>query len=72
VSELRTILKERVFVDDRPARAGFACPYCQALITPSMRMSYPRTAIGQYATVYRCRCGRHIGEPVRSPIVARD
>jgi hypothetical protein len=29
-----------------------------------MRLSYPAEAIGKFAPVYRCGCGRHIGEPV--------
>jgi hypothetical protein len=43
---------------------GFFCPTCGAAILPSMRLSYPADAIGKFAPVYRCRCGRHIGEPV--------
>jgi hypothetical protein len=43
---------------------GFFCPACGASILPSMRLSYPPAAVGKFAPVYRCRCGRHIGEPV--------
>lgn len=43
---------------------GFFCPYCGKAITPSQRASYPPSAIGQFAPVYRCGCGKAIGEPV--------
>ena len=43
---------------------GFICPSCGRPIMPSMRLSYPPDAIGKFAPVYRCGCGRHIGEPV--------
>lgn len=43
---------------------GFFCPACGGAILPSMRLSYPAEAVGKYAPVYRCKCGKHIGEPV--------
>ncbi len=43
---------------------GFFCPACGSIIRPSMRLSYPPDAIGKFAPVYRCGCGRHIGEPL--------
>ena len=46
------------------ATTGFFCPSCGRPILPSMRLSYPREAVGKFAPVYRCACGRHIGEPV--------
>ena len=49
---------------------GFLCPSCGRPILPSMRLSYPHDAVGKFAPVYRCGCGRHIGEPV-SMLVSR-
>jgi hypothetical protein len=46
------------------ASTGFFCPYCGRPVMPSARLSYPNGAIGQYAPVYRCGCGKHVGEPV--------
>lgn len=46
------------------ASAGFSCPYCGKAVRQSQRLSYPAAAIGAYAPVYRCGCGRHIGAPV--------
>lgn len=43
---------------------GFFCPVCGAAIRPSQRLSYPLEAVGKFAPVYRCSCGKHIGEPV--------
>lgn len=43
---------------------GFLCPHCQRRVAPSQRLSYPLEAIGCYASVYRCRCGKMIGEPI--------
>lgn len=40
------------------------CPYCGRAIRPSQRLSYPPQAVGAFATVYRCACGKHIGAPV--------
>lgn len=39
------------------------CPSCGRDIRASQRLSYPRDAVGKFAPVYRCGCGRHIGEP---------
>lgn len=41
-----------------------ACPYCARPIRESQRLSYPEKAVGAFATVYRCGCGRHIGAPI--------
>lgn len=54
---------------DKPAYSprittGFYCPSCGRPVVPSMRLSYPPDAIGKFAPVYRCSCGKHIGEPV--------
>lgn len=54
---------------DKPAYSprtttGFYCPSCGRAVVPSMRLSYPAEAVGKFAPVYRCGCGRHIGEPV--------
>jgi hypothetical protein len=43
---------------------GFYCPSCGRAILPMHRLSYPPDAIGKFAPVYRCGCGRHVGEPV--------
>jgi hypothetical protein len=43
---------------------GFFCPSCGRPVTPAMRLSYPADAVGRFAPVYRCSCGKHIGEPV--------
>lgn len=43
---------------------GFFCPSCGGIVRPSMRLSYPPDAVGKFAPVYRCGCGKHIGEPV--------
>lgn len=40
------------------------CPGCGRDVRASQRLSYPAEAIGRFASVYRCGCGRHIGEPV--------
>lgn len=48
----------------RAAAVGFCCPSCGRAILPSMRLSYPRAAVGKFAPVYRCACGKHIGEPM--------
>ena len=75
--QVGAILGIRVFVDDSMSDNqirlinGFPCPYCKAVITPGQRMSYPRAAIGQFAPVYRCKCGRHIGEPLCAPVVEK-
>lgn len=42
------------------------CPACGRAIRLSQRLSYPAEAVGRFAPVYRCTCGRHIGEPVAS------
>ncbi len=44
--------------------ALFPCPYCHRQITPARRVAYPERAIGAYAPVYRCLCGKFIGAPV--------
>lgn len=46
------------------ATTGFFCPTCGRAILPSARLSYPAEAVGKFAPVYRCSCGRHIGEPL--------
>jgi hypothetical protein len=46
------------------SNTGFFCPMCGRAVTPGMRLSYPPQAVGHFAPVYRCGCGRHIGEPV--------
>jgi hypothetical protein len=43
---------------------GFFCPYCGRSLLPSARLSYPAEVVGKFAPVYRCSCGKHIGEPV--------
>lgn len=43
---------------------GFYCPSCGRAVMPSMRLSYPAEAVGKFAPVYRCGCGKHIGEPL--------
>ena len=53
---------ERIFHEAK--RAVATCPYCQRPIRPSQRLSYPPAAVGAFATVYRCSCGRHIGAPI--------
>lgn len=42
------------------------CPACGRDVRLSQRLSYPQEAIGRFAPVYRCQCGRHVGEPVAS------
>lgn len=42
------------------------CPACGRDVRASQRLSYPQEAIGRFAPVYRCACGRHVGEPVAS------
>jgi len=54
---------------DKPAYSprsttGFFCPYCGHALYPSARLSYPAEVVGKFAPVYRCNCGKHIGEPV--------
>lgn len=46
------------------ATVGFFCPVCGASIRPNQRLSYPADAVGRFAPVYRCSCGKHIGEPI--------
>lgn len=41
------------------------CPYCGRVLRDSQRLSYPPQAVGAFATVYRCGCGKHIGAPIR-------
>lgn len=43
---------------------GFFCPYCDKAVMPSQRASYPAEAVGKFAPVYRCACGKAIGEPI--------
>jgi hypothetical protein len=43
---------------------GFFCPFCGRAVMPKQRASYPPEAVGQFAPVYRCGCGKAIGEPV--------
>lgn len=40
------------------------CPYCHRPLRDSQRLSYPPQAVGAFASVYRCACGKHIGAPV--------
>lgn len=46
------------------AKAVACCPYCGRAIREAQRLSYPAAAVGAFATVYRCGCGRHIGAPI--------
>jgi DNA-directed RNA polymerase subunit RPC12/RpoP len=41
------------------------CPYCGQAIAASQRLPYPDPCVGQFASVYRCRCGKHLGEPTK-------
>lgn len=43
---------------------GFFCPFCGRSVVPSARLSYPADVVGKFAPVYRCGCGKHVGEPV--------
>ncbi len=43
---------------------GFFCPYCGRAVMPKQRAPYPAEAIGQFAPVYRCGCGKVVGEPL--------
>lgn len=45
-------------------QALFHCPYCKSPVRGTQRMNYPSTAVGAFATVYRCNCGKFIGAPV--------
>lgn len=61
---------------DKPAyrlssTTGFFCPSCGRAIVPSMRLSYPAEAVGKFAPVYRCGCGRHIGEPLSMIVLSK-
>lgn len=50
----------------REAKGSIAqCPYCGRALTDAQRLTYPPAAVGAFATVYRCGCGKHIGAPVR-------
>jgi len=40
------------------------CPYCGRVLSESQRLSYPPAAVGAFAAVYRCGCGKHIGAPI--------
>lgn len=42
-----------------------ACPYCGRPIRSSQRLSYPPAAVGAFAPVYHCRCGKHVGGPTK-------
>jgi hypothetical protein len=44
--------------------AGFRCPHCGREVTQGRRLSYPASAVGAYAPVYRCGCGKITGAPV--------
>lgn len=46
------------------AKAVARCPYCGSPIRESQRLSYPPGAVGAFATVYRCSCGKHLGAPI--------
>ncbi len=46
------------------ATTGFFCPSCGRAVMPAQRLSYPADAVGKFAPVYRCGCGKHVGEPV--------
>jgi hypothetical protein len=41
----------------------FNCPYCGKGVRETQRMNYPVKAVGAFATVYRCGCGKFIGAP---------
>lgn len=43
----------------------FVCPYCRRSVRSTQRMNYPPEAIGVHAPVYRCHCGKFVGEPMR-------
>lgn len=45
--------------------ALFQCPYCGKSVRSTQRMNYPPEAVGVHASVYRCHCGKFVGEPVR-------
>ncbi len=49
-----------------PSPVVCRCPACGRDVRLSQRLSYPAEAVGRFAPVYRCACGRHIGEPVAS------
>lgn len=46
------------------AKAVACCPYCGRALALAARLSYPPQAVGAFATVYRCPCGKHIGAPI--------
>ena len=46
------------------ATTGFFCPYCGRAVMPKQRAPYPPAAVGQFAPVYRCGCGKVVGEPL--------
>ena len=47
------------------ANAVCRCPKCGRLVREQSRLAYPREAVAQFAAVYRCPCGCHIGAPVK-------
>lgn len=57
----------------RPTQTtGFFCPSCGAPIYPAQRLAYPAAAVGLFAPVYRCSCGKHIGEPLSMVQLAKQ
>lgn len=44
----------------------FPCPYCHRGIRSTQRLNYPPAAVGAFAPVYRCLCGKFIGAPMVS------
>lgn len=44
------------------------CPYCGRAIRETQRLSYPPGAVGAFATVYRCGCGKHLGAPIEKEV----